>query len=117
MKLTNNFTTDELKCPCCGNCEMGHTFMDNLQELREWCSFPFKINSGWRCVEHNKKVSSNSRGQHTTGQACDVAVDNRYRRAKLLHGALKMGTFKDIAVAKTFIHLGYGNQNQGIGIY
>jgi hypothetical protein len=27
-KITKNFTTDEMKCPCCDACEMDMEFMD-----------------------------------------------------------------------------------------
>ena len=88
-KITKNFTTDEMKCPCCGKCEMDEKFMANLQRVREQCGFGFKINSAYRCAEYNAKVSSNTRGQHATGQA----------------------------ISKTFIHLGKGNVENGVGVY
>ena len=44
-KITKNFTTDEMKCPCCGECKMDQQFMANLQRVREQCGFGFRINS------------------------------------------------------------------------
>ena len=30
-KITKNFTTDEMKCPCCDKCDMDMEFMENLE--------------------------------------------------------------------------------------
>ena len=117
MRLSKNFVAKEFQCSHCKECNMDEEFISKLQELRPLCDFPIKINSGWRCDEHNKKVSKNSRGDHTKGLACDVHCVNRYKRAKLLQLALTMGYFKDVAISKTFIHLGKGNVKNGVGVY
>ena len=116
-KITKNFTVNEMKCPCCNKCEMDMEFMETLQTIREQCGFGFRINSAYRCGEYNNKVSNNTRGQHATGQAVDVSMKDRYKRFKLLREAIESGYFKDIAISKTFIHLGKGNIKNGIGIY
>ena len=116
-KITKNFTTDEMKCPCCDKCEMDDEFMRNLQEIRTLCGFGFKVNSAYRCKEYNNKISSNTRGQHATGKAVDISMKTRYKRFELLNSAIESGYFKDIAIAKTFIHLGKGNIKNGIGVY
>ena len=116
-QITKNFTTDEMKCPCCGKCEMDDEFMQALQGVRSKCGFGFKVNSAYRCSEYNAKVSKNTRGQHSTGQAVDVSMKDRYKRFALIKEAMECGFFKDIAIAKTFIHLGTGNVKNGIGVY
>ena len=116
-KLTKNFAEEEFFCSCCKKQEMDDEFMRQLQDVRSSCGFGFKINSGWRCDEHNAKVSKNSMGDHTRGLACDVHVNDRYKRASLLRFALNSDYFKDVAISKTFIHLGRGRNKQGIGIY
>ena len=115
--ITKNFTTDEMKCPCCDACEMDMEFMNNLQEVREKCGFGFRVNSAYRCDKYNAKVSKNTRGQHSTGEAVDIKTTDRYRRRNILREAMMCGYFKDIAIAKTFIHLGKGNVKHGIGVY
>ena len=115
--MTKNFKKSELECECCGVCNMDDTFMEKLQLLRDKCSFGFKINSGYRCEKHNAEVSPNSKNQHTHGLAVDISLKDRYKRYTFLYYALDMGFFKDIAIAKTFIHLGKGNKQNGIGIY
>ena len=116
-KITKNFTTDEMKCPCCDACEMDDEFMNALQDIRTICDFGFKVNSAYRCEIYNNKVSNNSRGQHAKGQAVDISMKDRYKRFVLLKEAIASGYFKDIAIAKTFIHLGKGTIKNGIGIY
>ena len=116
-KITKNFTTDEMKCPCCGSCEMDGEFMNALQDIRTICGFGFKVNSAYRCEKYYKQVSNNTRGQHATGQAVDISMKDRYKRFILIKEAIENGYFKDIAIAKTFIHLGKGNVKNGIGVY
>ena len=115
--ITKNFTTNEMKCPCCKECDMNQEFMNNLQSLREICAFGFKINSAYRCEKHNSSVSKNTRGQHAQGLAVDISMKDRYKRFKLLKEAIINGYFKDIAISKTFIHLGKGNIENGVGVY
>ena len=116
-KLTDNFDSKELACPCCNNCVMDKEFMNNLQDIREECGFGFRINSGYRCKEHNSKVSKNSMGDHARGYAVDIACNNRYKRSLIVTCALLTNYFKDIAIDKKFIHLGKGKTKQGIGVY
>ena len=116
-KITKNFSVKEMQCPCCGECSMDFQFMEALQRIREICGFGFKVNSAYRCGKYNKKVSSNSRGQHATGQAVDIDMKDRYKRFKLLKEAIESMYFKDIAIAGGFIHLGKGNTKNGVGVY
>ena len=117
MRLTKNFTVEELACPCCAVALMGTEFMDKLQILRTHCGFPFVVTSGYRCKGHNEEVSPNSQGDHTTGLAVDIQIKDRYKRASILKRALAMDYWNDIAIAKDFIHLGKGRNKQGIGVY
>ena len=117
MNLTENFTDRELKCPCCGVCKMDEHFMMELQGLRDVCNFSFFVTSGYRCEKHNAEVSKRSVNDHVKGCAVDVKCAHRHQRAKILKEALDGGYFKDIAIAKTFIHLGRGRTHQGVGVY
>ena len=116
-KITKNFTINEMKCPCCGECNMDKEYMNALQDVRTACAFGFKVNSAYRCGKYNAKVSNNTRGQHATGEAVDVSMKDRYKRYELLMKAIYSEYFKDIAISKTFIHLGRGNVKNGVGVY
>jgi len=116
-KITKNFTEKELECPCCGKVKMDNYYMAKLQEIRTACAFGFKVNSGYRCKAHNAEVSKNSRNDHTRGRAVDIHMTDRYKRSTLLKHLLGSGYFCDIAIAKTFIHIGRGKSKSGIGVY
>ena len=116
-KITKNFTTDEIKCPCCNACEMDVKFMATLQRIREQCGFGFRVNSSYRCEEYNNKISKNTKGQHITGEAVDISMKDRYKRFTLIYMAVDIDYFKYIAISKTFIHLGKGNVKNGVGVY
>ena len=92
-----------MQCPCCGKCDMDNEFMDALQSVRTKCDFGFKVNSAYRCQEHNAKVSKNTKGQHSTGLAADISMKDRYKRYLILREAINSGYFKDIAISSTFI--------------
>ena len=57
MKITKNFTAEEMQCPCCGECNMDEKYMKALQDVRTACGFGVRVNSAYRCAEYNAKVS------------------------------------------------------------
>lgn len=69
-----HFSMEELTCQCgCGVMSMDNPFMQKLVKARKDCGFPFNVTSGYRCPEHNSKVSKTGKeGPHTTGQAVDI---------------------------------------------
>ena len=74
-----HFTPSELSCKgqgCCGGKNLvADDFVDKLDTLRDLCGFPLPVTSGYRCPDHNEKVSSTGRtGPHTTGRAVDLGV-------------------------------------------
>lgn len=103
MQLTKDFSTDELECPCCKVCNMNPGFMAALQTLRDKWGKPLLINSGFRCVEHNKAVQGVPSSQHLTGRAADVRVsaDDRYSFVKLVQSI----GFKGVGIAINFVHI------------
>lgn len=70
------FTEDEFRCKCgCGRADMDEEFVRLCDELRTVHNKPLKVNSGYRCPDHNDRVSSTGRdGPHTTGKAVDFGV-------------------------------------------
>lgn len=103
------FTREEFQCRCgCGGNEIQDSFIDKMDELRDRVGFALAVNSGYRCPEHNKNVSSTGlTGPHTTGRASDLKV-NRKRAYKLMAEASVMGFtgigFKQHGGSR-FIHL------------
>lgn len=102
------FKIEEFACSHCGQNLIDNQFVTELDELRHRYGAPLKVSSGYRCPDHNAKVSSTGRtGPHVMGRACDFLIDrtNAYR---LLRIALDMG-FTGIGVQQKgsgrFLHI------------
>jgi len=108
--MTEHFKDKELACKCCGKQQMRVGFMSQLEALRMTYDKPMIVTSGYRCPDHNSKVSSTGKfGPHTTGCAVDIAVHGR-RAYELLGLAIRFG-FTGIGLKQSgdnfgrFIHL------------
>ena len=98
-----NFKPEELSCSHCGELKIHENIMDLLQEAREVLG-PLSITSGYRCPEHNNKISSTGlSGPHTTGKAIDIHVSNSQHRKQLIDYFADKVT--GLGIAKTFIHI------------
>ena len=67
MQITEHFTTDEVKCPCCDRIKVVPGFfrhMEKLEEMRQELGFAIIINSGYRCPEHNVEVGGSVESWH-----------------------------------------------------
>lgn len=70
-----HFKLDEFACKHCGENKIARDFVDKIDALREACGFALPVTSGYRCPEHNNKVSTTGlSGPHTTGRAVDFGV-------------------------------------------
>ena len=105
-QLSKNFTSLELGCQCGCNKVPLDILINKLQTLRDLCGFPLRINSGYRCVAHNKSIGGVSDSQHVQGTAADIDISkfNGEQKYKLIKTALSLG-FTGIGVYDTFIHL------------
>ena len=73
-----NFTLEEFDCSHCGENRMSTNLIDDLQELRDICGFPFIITSGYRCKDHPIEKKKLAPGPHQTGLAVDIAVSGAH---------------------------------------
>lgn len=106
--MWKHFTLEEFKCKHCDRNLIEKDFVDKLDALRETLGRPLRVTSGYRCPDHNQKVSTTGRdGPHTTGRAVDLAVDG-VTAFKLVQLAIQAG-FTGIGVQQKginrFIHL------------
>lgn len=105
------FTRQEVQCKCgCACADMDPTFMARLDDLREALQRPLVLSSGFRCPQHNVKVSTTGlAGPHTTGHAVDLAITGQtaflvLRLAQHL-GFTGLGVMQKGAVERRFLHL------------
>jgi len=79
-------------------------FIEKLVQARRMANMPFKITSGYRTPEHNKKVGGVKNSAHTKGLAADIRTRNGRERYVILNALMKAG-FKRFGIAKRFIHV------------
>lgn len=99
------FKMSEFKCPCCGRADMDERFLRLLDEARATSPVPFRITSGFRCEEYNKKIGGVDGSAHTHGLAVDIhSPTSNYRY--YIHRALNtIYEFNRFGLAGTFIHV------------
>ena len=83
---------------------MSRKFLKMLDEARELAGVPFKINSGYRSVAHNKKVGGLENSSHLIGVAADISCDTSSKRYRILASLIAVG-FTRVGIAETFIHV------------
>ncbi len=115
--LTKNFSKREFDCRC--GCDMPEDVYNNvkslaieLQIIRDFTNESISINSGYRCLKHNRDIGSNDRSQHPKGKAADIVIDGynpdevyeivqNLRRNPVLKGV----TIQGIGRYNTFTHV------------
>lgn len=83
---------------------MEYGFVRALSRARVIADVPFKINSGYRTPEHNKKVGGKNTSSHLKGVAADIHCNNDKTRSKIIRALVDAG-FRRIGIARTFIHV------------
>lgn len=76
--LTEHFSWDEAKCPCCGcvpDIAAVMAFAGVLEGVRRKLGRAIRINSWCRCPKHNTEVCGVKDSQHLKGCAADIRVD------------------------------------------
>ncbi len=102
--LTKDFDSKEFECPCgCGKKDIDRGLVHMLQSIRNVVDFPFIVDSGVRCEEHNKAVGGEDNSAHTRGKAADIKIPDSSARFRFLKEA--MAAFKRVGIGGTFIHV------------
>jgi zinc D-Ala-D-Ala carboxypeptidase len=94
----------KLKCPLTGEEHMDMPFMKQLDIARNFSKVPFRISSGYRSEEHNRKVGGVKDSAHMKGLAVDIVADTSTKRHAVLTALLLAG-FERIGIGKDFIHV------------
>ena len=83
--------------------KMEEELLKRLDFARELANTPFKITSGYRTKEHNRKVGGVPNSSHCKGLAADIYCDSNRNRWKIVDSLIK-ARFTRIGIAKNFIH-------------
>ena len=119
------FEEKEFRCKCCGS--MGsmqvakniEALVENvLDPVRERLGKPVVVNSGFRCLIHNKAVGGVYNSQHVSGQAADITPagfkvqDSGFKEelAKLARIIVENGKFDQLILYPTFVHVSWKRQ-------
>jgi uncharacterized protein YcbK (DUF882 family) len=111
MGMLTHFEDSEFNCKCkkCKSSaivqveQMSVTTLHKLALTRDYLDMPIKLNSAFRCIEHNRAIGSKDTSSHPKGYALDIHVPNSLYRYALIVALAKAG-FNRIGIAKTFIH-------------
>jgi len=83
---------------------MDADFLEMLDHARHIAGIPFKINSGYRTIEHNEAVGGKQNSSHIVGKAVDIAIQGSRERWIILDALIQVG-FNRFGLADTFIHV------------
>lgn len=98
--------------PPCLKSDMNKDTLKRFNVARELAGIPFKINSAYRTIKHEKKNGRTGTSSHTKGRAMDIFAINGNARYKIITSLLKAG-FSRIGVGKSFIHADDDPQKSG----
>lgn len=116
MKLTKNFNLSEFNCKDFRASPVPEKFYDNvqklaneLQKLRDKLGEPVFIISGYRTIDHNRKIGGAAKSYHLIAKAADIATRTKTPRqladiieAMILNKEIKIG---GLGVYPSWIHL------------
>ena len=112
---TKNFKVSEFACKHCGANEIDQKVLNMAQELRDYLGVAIRVNSGYRCEVHNKKVGGVKNSKHLYGKAADLACSlgakKLFEAVKYLHDT--QGKLKDLDYCiryANFIHIDCGGK-------
>tara|TARA_R110000868_G_scaffold102701_7_gene283027 strand:+ start:157 stop:537 length:381 start_codon:yes stop_codon:yes gene_type:complete len=108
------FSSNELQCRCgCGLYQFHPGFLDQLEKLRVAFNEPMNVNSGCRCIAHNRSVGGTEKSLHIGDMpqhkdqkgtlAVDIQSMNGAYRGRLISLAWDFGW--SAGWGKGFLHL------------
>ena len=122
IQLTEHFRSSEFWCRCgCGNeGPNGNHIMQplvlKLEIVRTAINKSMKINSGIRCLKHNRSIGSSDTSSHVKCIAADISCRQMSDRHLLMSHLPKL--FERIGIHKDFIHVDIDTEKRnGIFVY
>ena len=107
-RISDHFTKEEFDCQCgCGNGDIviSENLVFALECIRIHYGKPMRINSGIRCLPHNRKIGSRDTSSHIKGLAADISCNNMGTRLELMKHIIRDGEFTRVGLHKDFIHV------------
>ena len=126
MKITKHFDSSEFACQCgCGTGDIKFELVTMLEDVRVAYDKPMRINSGIRCLAHNRKIGSRDTSSHIKCLAADIGCTSMTERLNIMQCIFRVGQmdsglmrFQRIGLHKDFIHLDIDlDKPKGIFLY
>lgn len=77
VKLSDHFNSTEFDCSgvgCCSTTRIDTELVEVCEKVRQKFGKAVIINSGYRCLVHNKAIGGANSSQHVAGKAADIKV-------------------------------------------
>lgn len=109
--LSEHFSRAEFAChgtDCCGGtAAVDARLIEALEAFRVAVNQPVFINSGFRCLRHNRTVGSTDSSQHPKGRAADVSIlaDMTMDEMAVVAEEIQSFRYGGIGTYDFFIHL------------
>jgi uncharacterized protein YcbK (DUF882 family) len=106
--VTEHFRYRDFVCPCCDTLKIFPGFYDHVQRLermRRELGFPIAVNSGYRCVPHNREVGGTAHSWHLLFATDIRPVDGSRDKLDAMRRAAERLDFGGIGQYDTFLHL------------
>ena len=85
--------------------KMNSKFVELLDQARGIAGCPFRVSSGYRTKEHNKKVGGRVGSSHCKGLAVDLVYKNNNELFLILNALMRVGICRfGISYKSKFIH-------------
>ena len=117
MKITDHFDSKEFDCQCgCGTGEISSELVKKLEKVRVAYGKGLRVNSGIRCLEHNRSIGSSDTSSHIKCLAADIGCTRMSDRHLLMKYLPEH--FDRIGIHKEFIHVDIDTEKRkGIFVY
>ena len=100
------FKDDDFQCKCGCGFDITDELKDLCDKARDLAQIPFIVNSGARCLSHNRNEGSRDTSSHVKGIAVDIATSSSSARFKVIQAFMKLGVSRfGINFNKNFIHI------------
>lgn len=94
---------EDCKCRCGCGLDINKELFDKILLAEQNSGIKFRVDSGARCIQHNKNEKGSPTSSHLKGIAIDISVASDRERSIVIKAMLRVGITR-IGIAKTFIH-------------